>query len=103
MRIALVRSGGVAGMPRKTVLETQNGTARDAEIRKLIAEADLSRHSEATLRTGADRLRYTLTVQDGDTVHSVTFDEEGTPEHFRPLMDAILRDAPAEDPEATQV
>ncbi len=102
MRIALVRSGGVAGMPRKAVLETEKGTSRDAEIRQLVARANLSRYTEATLRTGPDRLRYTLTVQDGETVHSVTFDEEGTPEHFRPLMEAILRDAPSDDPEATR-
>lgn len=102
MRIALVRSGGVAGMPRKAVLETEEGTSLDKEIRHLVSRANLSRYTEATLRTGPDRLRYTLTVQDGDTVHSVTFDEEGTPEHFRPLMEAILRRVPSDDPEATR-
>ncbi len=89
-------------MPRKAVLETEDGTSRDAEIRHLVARANLSRYTDATLRTGPDRLRYTLTVQDGDTVHSVTFDEEGTPEQFRPLMEAILRHAPSDDPEATR-
>ena len=87
-------------MPRKTVVETKKGSAREKEIRNLVASANLPQYTEATLRTGPDRLRYTLTVEDGDTVHSVTFDEERTPEQFRPLMEAILRDAPDEPKKA---
>lgn len=102
MRLLLVRSGGVAGMTRKSVVDTEQGTFHDAEMRRLVADADLPRFSEATLRTGPDRLRYTLSVEDGHTSHSVTFDEEHTPDQFRPLMEAILRRAPANDPEATR-
>ena len=47
--------------------------------------------------------RYTLTIEDGDAHHSVTFDEEHTPAQLRPLMEAILRHAATgEDPEATK-
>ncbi|MEP7132554.1 MAG: protealysin inhibitor emfourin [Acidobacteriota bacterium] len=102
MRLLLVRSGGVAGMSRKTVVDTEHGSAHDGEMRRLVADADLGRFSEATLRTGPDRLRYTLSVEDGPTRHSVTFDEEHTPDQFRPLMEAILRHAPVDDPEATR-
>lgn len=103
MRLALVRRGGVAGMTRRSIVQTEEGTPQDAEIRRLVHEADLARFSEATLRTGPDRLRYTLTVEDGDARHSLTFDEENTPEAIRPLMEAIVRHAaPGEDPEATK-
>jgi hypothetical protein len=103
MRIALVRRGGVAGMARKSVLHTEAGSAQDREFRQLIDAAELPRFSEGTLRTGPDRLRYTLTVEDGDAHHSITFDEEHTPPEIRPLMEAILRHAAAgEDPEATR-
>ncbi|MEO8189010.1 MAG: protealysin inhibitor emfourin [Acidobacteriota bacterium] len=102
MRLLLLRSGGVAGMSRKAVVDTEQGSPHDAEMRRLVAGADLARFSEATLRTGPDRLRYTLSVEDGHTSHSVTFDEERTPEQFRPLMEAILRHAPADDPDATK-
>ncbi len=102
MKLLLVRSGGVAGMARKSVVDTEHGTPHDHEMRKLVADADLARFSEATLRTGPDRLRYTLSVEDGQTSHSVTFDEEHTPEQFRPLMEAILRHATTDDPEATR-
>ena len=103
MRIALVRRGGVAGMARKSVLRTEDGSAQDREIRQLIDAAELPRFSEGTLRTGPDRLRYTLTIEDGDAHHSVTFDEEHTPAQLRPLMEAILRHAATgEDPEATK-
>ena len=103
MRIALVRRGGVAGMARKSVLHTEAGSAQDREMRQLIDAADLHRFSEGTLRTGPDRLRYTLTVEDGEDRHSITFDEEHTPAQLRPLMEAILRHAATgEDPEATK-
>ena len=103
MKIALVRRGGVAGMARKSVLHTEAGTSQDREIRQLLDAADLPRFSEGTLRTGPDRLRYTLTVEDGDAHHSVTFDEEHTPEQLRPLMEAILKHAASgDDPEATR-
>ena len=103
MRIALVRRGGVAGMARKSVLHTESGSPQDREIRQLIDAAELPRFSEGTLRTGPDRLRYTLTVEDGDARHSVTFDEEHTPPELRPLMEAILRHAAeSDDPEATR-
>ena len=103
MKLALVRRGGVAGMARKSVLHTEHGSAQDREIRQLVEAAELPRFSEGTLRTGPDRLRYTLTVDDGDAHHSVTFDEEHTPAELRPLMEAILRHAAsADDPEATR-
>ncbi|MEP6767477.1 MAG: protealysin inhibitor emfourin [Acidobacteriota bacterium] len=102
MKLLLVRSGGVAGMARKSVVDTEHGSAHDQEMRSLVAKADLARFSEATLRTGPDRIRYTLSVEDGQTSHSVTFDEEHTPEQFRPLMEAILRHATTDDPEATR-
>ncbi len=89
-------------MSRKTVVDTEHGTFQDGEMRRLVANADLARFSEATLRTGPDRLRYTLSVEDGPARHSVTFDEEHTPVQFRLLMEAILRHAPADDPEATR-
>ncbi|MEO8431812.1 MAG: protealysin inhibitor emfourin [Acidobacteriota bacterium] len=104
MRLALVRRGGVAGMARRSVVETREGTPQDAEIRRLVHQAELPRFSESTLRTGPDRMRYTLTVEDGDAHHSVTFDEENTPEAIRPLMEAIVRHASTadNDPEATK-
>jgi hypothetical protein len=103
MKLALVRRGGVAGMARRSVLETEQGSANDREIRQLVEAADLTRFTEGTLRTGPDRLRYTLTIEDAGAHHSITFDEEHTPAALRPLMEAILRHAaPEEDPEATR-
>ncbi len=89
-------------MTRKVVVDTEHGSSHDQEMRRLVVQADLKRFTDATLRTGPDRLRYTLSVEDGQTSHSVTFDEEHTPEQFRPLMEAILRHTAADDPEATK-
>ena len=103
MKIVLVRSGGVAGMPRRLVVEPKAGSSQEAELRALVAEADLARFPEPTIRTGPDRLLYTLSVEDGGLQHSVLFDDDRTPESFRPLMEAVLRHARKDDdPEATR-
>jgi hypothetical protein len=103
MKLALIRSGGVAGMKKRAMVETTPGTPQDEEFRTLVRQAELERFSEPTIRTHPDRLLYTLTVEDGDTRHSVLFDDERAPEHFRPLMEAILRHARKDDdPEATR-
>ena len=91
MRLVLVVSGGAAGRPPRTVVETAPGSARDEEFRMLVTAADLEHFPEPTMRTGP-RVRYTVIVEDGDTRHSVLFDEERTPECFRPLIEAILRE-----------
>ena len=87
----LVVSGGTAGMPPRTVVETASGSAQEEELRALVARADLERFPEPTMRTGP-RVRYTLVVEDGGTRLSVLFEEERTPARFRPLIDAILRE-----------
>ena len=91
MRLVLVVSGGPVGTPPRTVVQTVPGTAMDEEYRALVAQADLGRFPEPTMRTG-DHVRYTLLFEDGDTRHSILFDEERTPAQFRPLIEAILRD-----------
>jgi hypothetical protein len=91
LRLVLVVSGGPIGTPPRTVVQTASGTAMDEEYRALVAQADLARFPEPTMRTG-DRVRYTLVVEDGETRHSILFDGERTPAQFRPLIEAILRD-----------
>lgn len=90
-------------MPRRAIVEPEAGSALEAEMRSLVAEADLARFPEPTIRTGPDRLLYTMSVEDGSFQQSVLFDDERTPESFRPLMEAILRHArKTDDPEATR-
>jgi len=49
------------------------------------------------MRTGPDRVHYTLIVEDGATRHSILFDHERTPDQFRPLIAAILKHGKPED------
>lgn len=102
MKLALIRSGGVAGMPRRCVVRTKPGSAEEKKFRALVSGADLARFPEPTIRTGPDRLRYTLIVEDGETRHSILFDEQSTPEQFRPLIEAILQHGDTADPDATR-
>jgi hypothetical protein len=105
LKLALVRSGGVAGMPRRAIVTPKPGSEQETEMRRLVQAANLGGYPEPTIRTGPDRLLYTLSVEDGDVRHSILFDEERTPESFRPLMEAILRHArkDEDDPDITRV
>lgn len=91
MKLILTIQGNAPGMPPRSVVRTAPGSAQDEELRTLVAEADLGRFPEPTMRTGPDRVHYTLIVEDGDTRHSILFDEEKTPQQFRGLIEAILR------------
>ncbi len=94
MRVSLVRSGGVAGMRRAAALDTDLlDPVRAAELRRLVEAADLATLSEPTIRTAADRFRYTLTIEDGARLESLTFDEERIPERLVPLIELLWREA----------
>jgi hypothetical protein len=91
VKLILTIQGNAPGMPPRSVVRTAAGTAQDEELRTLVAEADLGRFPEPTMRTGPDRVHYTLIVEDGDLRHSILFDGERTPPQFRGLIDAILK------------
>jgi len=97
VKLILTIQGSAPGMPPRSVVRTVAGTAQEEELRALVAEADLGRFPEPTMRTGADRVHYTLIVEDGDTRHSILFDGERTPPQFRGLINAILQYGKPED------
>jgi len=97
LKLILTITGNAPGMPPRSVVHSESGTALDEELRTLVAEADLGRFPEPTMRTGPDRVHYTLIVEDGATRHSILFDHERTPDQFRPLIAAILKYGKPED------
>lgn len=97
MKLILTVTGNAPGMPPRSVVHSEPGTAWDEELRALVAEADLGRFPEPTMRTGPDRVHYTLIVEDGDTRHSVLFDSERTPDQFQALIEAIRKHGKPED------
>jgi len=79
-------------MLRTSVIDTADlDPASARRLENLVASADLSNLPEPTLslHEDRDRFRYTLTVEEGDSKHSVTFDEHRVPETVQPLVDAV--------------
>jgi len=96
MRIALVRTGGLAAIRRMVMVDTEVLPAdKAARISRLIREADLPGLSDPTIavRRSPDRFRYTLTLEEEGRQSVVTVAEEQMPERLRPLLDALWSEA----------
>jgi hypothetical protein len=93
MRVELVRSGGLHGIRRSAILDTE-ALDRDAgdDLRRLVWEADLTRVGETTLSVSPDRFRYTLIVQEGARRESLSFPEDRVPDSVRPLFERLSRE-----------
>ena len=83
-RIELVRSGGFAGITRRSSLDV--GEEEAAEIERLLDDLPA-----ADPPRGADRFQYELRVTRGDRTRAVTLHEGAIPEQIRPLIDRLTR------------
>jgi hypothetical protein len=83
-RIELVRSGGFAGITRRSSLDV--GEEEAAEVERLLDELPA-----ADPPRGADRFQYELRVTRGDRTRSVTLHEGAIPDAIRPLIDRLTR------------
>ena len=97
MRIRLVREGGLAGISRAAVVDTETlDPHRASELHRLVEAAELAslpRPSRASAER--DRFRYLLTVDDGQRSREARFSEEDAPETLRALIRAIRRESDA--------
>ena len=95
MRIRLVREGGLAGISRPAVVDTETlDPPRAEELCRLVEAADLASLPYAPGNpAGRDRFRYHLTVDDGKASRDARFSEEDAPETLRALIEAIRRES----------
>jgi hypothetical protein len=97
VRIRLVREGGLAGISRVAVVETETlDLDRARELHRLVEAANLAslpRPSRAP--EGRDHFHYLLTVDDGKRQREARFCEEDAPETLRVLIEAIRRESDA--------
>jgi hypothetical protein len=95
VRIRLVREGGLAGISRAAVVDTETlDSHRAKELHRLVEAANLaSLPKEPGKPEGRDRFRYLLTVDDGPAIHEARFSEEDAPEPLRALLAAIRRES----------
>jgi hypothetical protein len=93
--IRLVREGGLAGISRAAVVDTETLDSRRAkELHRLVEAADLAGLPKASRKSEVrDGFRYHLTVDDGPASREARFSEEDAPEPLRALLEAIRRES----------
>ncbi|WP_341529204.1 protealysin inhibitor emfourin [Nostoc sp. UHCC 0302] len=90
MRISFERTGGFAGISKKTTVDTANLPFKEAkELPQLVEVADLFRLPEQITSPNpqSDRFQYKLTVEDNGKQHTVTVSEAALPGTLRPLIE----------------
>jgi len=103
VRISVLRTGGVAGARREATIDTRTlDRQQSEEIHRLVRAADVAGLPEPTIsvKRGADRFHYALSIDEGGKRHDVAFEEASTPERLRPLLEAVWRIADAAEPGA---
>ncbi|MDF5708537.1 MAG: hypothetical protein PUP90_12845 [Nostoc sp. S4] len=96
MRISLERTGGFAGISKKTSVDTAQLPASEANtLNRLVEAADLFRLPEQITSPNpqSDRFQYKLTVEDNDKQHTVTVSEAALPGTLRPLIEWLQNSA----------
>jgi|tagenome__1003787_1003787.scaffolds.fasta_scaffold18318117_2 hypothetical protein len=89
-RIELIRSGGVAGVTRRTTLASEDLSAAEAaEVERLLAALDDVPEAPPAPGRGADRFQYDLRVTRGGRTRTLTFTEGAIPPEIRPLIDRL--------------
>ncbi|NDJ21439.1 hypothetical protein GS682_07270 [Nostoc sp. B(2019)] len=90
MRISFERTGGFAGISKKTTFDTATLPPNEAqELPRLVEAADLFKLPERITSPNpqSDRFQYKLTVEDNGKHHTVIVSEAALPGTLRPLID----------------
>ena len=90
MRISFERTGGFAGITKKTTVDTDTLPPNEAStLARLVEVADLFRLPEhiTSPNPQSDRFQYKLTVEDNGKQHTVSVSEAALPGTLRPLIE----------------
>ena len=94
MRVSFERTGGFAGITKKTTVDTDTLPPNEAStLARLVEVADLFRLPEqiTSLNPQSDRFQYKLIVEDNDKQHTVTVSEAALPGTLRPLIEWLQK------------
>lgn len=91
MIIHFERSGGFTGISRQVVIDSQELDPQEqAELEALVEEAGFFDAEIATAAAqGADQFNYTLTIEHGRRLRSVTLAEGAMPPEWEALVERI--------------
>ncbi|MDD1658775.1 MAG: hypothetical protein LUP92_00750 [Methanomicrobiales archaeon] len=94
MKIHLIRSGGFGGMRREVRIETESLRREEREpLEGLVQDSGFFTLPEKFPRPGkgADYFTYSITVDDGNRVHTVVVSQPSLPEGLRPLVREVSK------------
>lgn len=96
-RVALTRTGGLAGMPLSAEVDTAHVDDPDAAwVAAALDRVDLPSLAASSSEGGAgapgvpDRFRYRLDVDHAGATHRLEFAESALPGDLRPLVDRLV-------------
>ncbi|MBE9007173.1 hypothetical protein IQ259_19400 [Fortiea sp. LEGE XX443] len=90
MRITFERTGGFAGITRKTTVDTTTLPSKEAtELPLLVETADLFQLPTQILSPNpqSDRFQYRLSIEDNGKQHTITVSEAALPGTLKPLIE----------------
>jgi hypothetical protein len=94
MRVKFVQSGGVVGAMRGCDLDSARLAPSDArELESLVHSSGLAESGEFLTPAARDLRQYEIQIANDSVNISVTFDDETLPEHARPLVSFLRRNA----------
>lgn len=93
MRLALKRSGGIAGLTLRAEVETEELPEEEGrELRELVRRTNIEGLAERGSRPrGADRYQYDVAVEDGDHRARAVVSGEHVPPELRSALDRLLQ------------
>lgn len=92
MKVAVVRGGGIAGVVQRTELASSALDAHDtAELQRRVRDSGVlaAAPEPSAPARGADRLRYSVAVDEDGEQRVAHFDEESLPEGVRELIEWV--------------
>jgi hypothetical protein len=92
MRVSMERTGGFAGISKRTTVDTTNIPVNEAnQLPQLVEAANFFNLPDNITAPSnqPDRFQYRLTVEDKDKKHTVTVSEAALPGTLRPLIEWV--------------
>jgi len=87
MKVQFQQSGGFAGLLKNCEIDTETLPPDKAkEVHELVHKSELPRSGEFLSDTTYDLHQYDITIEDGATKKSVTYDDQSLPAAAKPLI-----------------
>ena len=100
MIVRFMQSGGFAGLLKGCEIDTTTLPLEKAkELEKLVKASGISASGAVLSNTSRDLFEYEITIKDGGSEISATFDDESLPPSAKPLIGYLKKCATPKSPD----